>query len=48
MDEPVRVETAPRHAELKNLSFAEEREGVIDACYELLGSGRPLEEILTR
>ena len=46
MAEPVRVETAPRHAELKNLPFAEEREGVIDACYELLCSGRPLEEIL--
>lgn len=46
MAEPVRVETAPRYAELKNLRFAEEREGVIDACYELLCSGRPLEEIL--
>jgi hypothetical protein len=46
MAEPLRVETAPRYAELKNLRFAEEREGVIDACYELLCSGRPLEEIL--
>jgi hypothetical protein len=46
MAEPVRIETAPRYAELKSLPFAEEREGVIDACYELLCSGRPLEEIL--
>jgi hypothetical protein len=47
MAEPARVETAPRYAELKSLPFPEEREGVIDACYELLCSGRPLEEILT-
>ena len=47
MAEPARVETVPRYAELKSLPFPEEREGVIEACYELLCSGRPLEEILT-
>ena len=39
-------ETTPICTELKNSSLSDDRERAIQACYELLCSGRPLAEIL--
>jgi hypothetical protein len=44
--ETVRDETAPIYPELKNPSAPDDREAIIQWCYELLCSGRPLSEIL--
>ena len=44
--ETVRDETAPIYPELKNPSAPDDREAIIQSCYELLCSGRPLSEIL--
>jgi hypothetical protein len=44
--ETVRDETAPIYPELKNPSAPDDREAIIQLCYELLCSGRPLSEIL--
>ena len=43
---PVLVETAPIYPELKNSPVPDDRERIIQFCYELLCSERPLLEVL--